>query len=86
MRDKVLTITVVNPDVEHPCEAEITLNGATAAGGEVTTLTHSDIHAHNDFSAPDAVKPETKQVEFSGGMLRWVFAPRSVSALRLAVV
>jgi alpha-L-arabinofuranosidase len=86
LRDRMLTLTVVNPSVEQLCQAEICLYGANVGNGEVSTLTHSDIHAHNSFDAPTVVTTETKKVEFSGQTLRWTFPARSVTAFRISLV
>ena len=83
LRDKTLTLTVVNPDVSQPREASIDLMGAAAYSGSATTLTNSDIHAHNTFDAPDVVHPETKEWSASGSALRYTFPPASVTLLQI---
>jgi alpha-L-arabinofuranosidase len=86
LRDKTLTLTVVNPDVSRPREASIDLMGAEAHSGSATTLTNSDIHAHNTFDAPDVVHPETKEWNASGSALRYTFPPASVTLLQINLV
>ncbi|MGA2431581.1 MAG: alpha-L-arabinofuranosidase C-terminal domain-containing protein, partial [Candidatus Acidiferrum sp.] len=83
VRGKDLTITVVNPDVSQPREAEINLLGAEATSGRATVLATSDIHAHNTFDAPEAVKPRTENWSPSGRTAKYTFAPASVTLLQL---
>ncbi len=90
LKEKVLTLTVVNPDVSRPRETEIVLRTAAsgAAGikaARVTTLTDADIHAHNTFENPRAVRPQTKDLSTGGAALRHTFPPASVSALQITL-
>jgi alpha-L-arabinofuranosidase len=86
VRGKDLTITVVNPDVAQAREAIIDLLGGGMASGSVTTLKHTDIHAHNTFESPDAVRPRTEELKGSGSSVRYSFAPASVTLLQLKLV
>jgi alpha-L-arabinofuranosidase len=86
VRGKDLTITVVNPDVAQAREANIDLLGGAMASGSVTTLTHTDIHAHNTFENPDVVQPRTEGLKGSGSSIRYSFAPASVTLLQLKLV
>ncbi len=81
LRDKELTLTVVNPHVSNPCEAEISIRGSALKSGSATTLTNSDIHAHNTFQQRQVVVPETKAVEITGRTLVYAFPPASVTKL-----
>ncbi len=83
LRDKNLTISVVNPDVSQPREAEIHLLGAEAASGQATVLATQDIHAHNTFDHPDAVKPRTESWSPSGRTVKFTFPAASVTLLQL---
>jgi len=83
LRDKTLTLTVVNPDVSQPREATIDLMGAEARSGSAATLTHSDIHAHNTFENPDALRPQTKEWSPSGSAVRYTFPAASVTLLQI---
>jgi alpha-L-arabinofuranosidase len=86
VRGKDLAVTVVNPDVAQTREASIDLLGGVMASGSVTTLTHTDIHAHNTFENPDVVHPRTEELKGSGSSLRYSFAPASVTLLQLKLV
>ena len=85
LREKNLILTVVNPHVSQPREAEISLRGAGLRSGSATTLTNSDIHAHNTFEHRDAVTPQTKNLDIKGRMLTYVFPPASVTKLALTL-
>jgi alpha-N-arabinofuranosidase len=85
LRDKELTLTVVNPHVGEPREAEISLRGASLRSGSATTLTHPDIHAHNTFEQRHVVVPESKSLEAGGKSLTYVFRPASVTKLALTL-
>jgi alpha-N-arabinofuranosidase len=83
LRDKNLTISVVNPDVAQPREAEIHLLGAEATSGQATVLATQDIHARNTFDQPDAVKPRAENWSPSGRSVKFTFPPASVTLLQL---
>jgi alpha-N-arabinofuranosidase len=83
LRDKNLTISVVNPDVSQPREAEIHLRGAEASSGQAAILATQDIHAHNTFESPDVVKSRTENWSPSGSTVKFTFPPASVTVLQL---
>jgi alpha-N-arabinofuranosidase len=83
LRGKNLTISVVNPDVSQPREAEIHLRGAEASSGRATILATQDIHAHNTFESPDAVKSRSESWSPSGSTVKFTFPPASVTVLQL---
>lgn len=82
---KELVLTVVNPDVNKATEAEIAVRGAGMKSGTATTLTNTDIHAHNTFEQRDAVKPQTRSVEAGAKVLRHTFPAASVTTLKLSL-
>jgi alpha-N-arabinofuranosidase len=83
LHDKNLVLTVVNPHVSEARETEIGIRGAAIKSGTATTLTSSDIHAHNTFERQDAVSPQTKTWEVSGRPPVYTFPPASVTRLSL---
>lgn len=83
LRDKELTISVVNPDVSQPREAQINLGDAKPITGVQTTLTNADIHAHNTFENPDVVQPVSQEINVSGSGFRYTFPPASVTLLQI---
>jgi alpha-N-arabinofuranosidase len=85
LRDKELTLTVVNPHVSDSREVEILIRGAVPKSGSATVLTNSDIHAHNTFDQRQVVVPQTKPVETTGRMINYIFPPASVTKLALTL-
>lgn len=83
VRDKELTLTVVNPHVTETREAEVAVRGAEIKSATSTVLTHTDIHAHNAFAEKNVVEPKTQSAEVRGGALNFHFPPASVSKLAL---
>lgn len=83
MKGKELAITVVNPDVALPREAEINVLGGEAVSGRATVLSNTDIHAHNTFDAPDTVRPRSEEWAAKGRNVRYTFAPASVTLLQI---
>lgn len=80
---KDVTLTVVNPHPTRALETEVVIRGASLASGQGQVLTHSDLHAHNDFAHPDVVHPEPVTVNIVGGKLLHQFPAASVTALYL---
>jgi alpha-N-arabinofuranosidase len=79
LKGKTLTLTVVNPDVSQPREAEIALRGSAAASkAQAWIVTDADIHAHNTFDQPDRVKTRAADVALRPGGLAFSFPPASV--------
>ncbi len=85
LHEKALVLTVVNPDVSRASEAEIAIRGASVKSGAATTLTHSDIHAHNSFEQRDTVKPQTSALQAGAKVLHHAFPPASVTKLELVL-
>jgi alpha-N-arabinofuranosidase len=85
LREKDLTLTVVNPHVSQARETEIGVRGASLKSGSATTLTHSDIHARNTFDHRDVVIPQTKGVDIKSQTLNYTFPPASVTKLALTL-
>jgi len=83
--DKNLVLTVVNPSVDQAREAEVAIRGASLQSGSATTLTGSDIHAHNTFEHRDVVVPQSKALEIKGKMLNYRFPAASVTKLELSL-
>jgi len=84
-KDKVVTLTVVNPDLARPMETQIALHGATITRAAGTVLANSDMHAHNTFDQPNAVKPASLPVSVSGGLTAVRFPAASVNKLEISL-
>jgi alpha-N-arabinofuranosidase len=78
-----LVVTVVNPSTSEPRETEISLSGATAKSGTITTLSNLDIHAHNSFQRRDVVVPVTSKLKVGGSAVVISFPAASVSTLQI---
>ncbi|RZU41723.1 alpha-N-arabinofuranosidase [Edaphobacter modestus] len=87
IKGKALTLTVVNPHLTRPMTTEIAVRGARVASAKGTVLAEKDVHAHNDFAHPDAVKPSTiATLNPSGGKLTHTFPPASVTSLEITLM
>jgi alpha-L-arabinofuranosidase len=84
-KDRVVTLTIVNPDLSKTVDTQIALRGATAANATGTVLAASDMHAHNTFDQPNAVGPVNLAVEVSGNLLNVSIPPASVTRLEVAL-
>lgn len=85
VRGKDVVLTVVNPDVSVAREAEVGLRGGRVKSGKVTTLSHSDIHAHNSFEEREMVKPVESALTGSGRVVRHTFPAASVTKMELTL-
>ncbi len=88
LQDKTLTLTVVNPHATQPREAEIAVRGGSPSSVQATVLTNPDIHAHNTFDHPDVVSAVSQKVQGAipgSGVLRYLFAPASVTKLSISL-
>ena len=86
IKDKVVTITVVNPHLDQPLTTELALHGMTIASARGTVLVGQNIHDHNDFDHPNAVHPIPTNVKTpTGGTLIHTFPAASVTLLQLTL-
>jgi alpha-L-arabinofuranosidase len=85
LHDKELVLTVVNPHVSVARETEVGIRGAALRSGTATTLTHSDIHAHNTFADREVVTPKSSAVSPNEKTLTYTFPPASVTKLALTL-
>ena len=81
LRDRELTLTVVNPHVSEPRDAQISVRGATLNSAMATVLSDADIHAHNTFAQRDVVTPKTQNAEVKRDVLNFRFPAASVTKL-----
>jgi len=77
-----LTLTAAHTHLTDPLDTVIRISGGSVKSARATILTAPDVHAHNDFTHPDAVKPAAAQVEASGSELRLQIPPASVIRIR----
>jgi alpha-N-arabinofuranosidase len=82
LKERTLTLTVVNAHVAEPREVEIAVRGATPARVRATRIAANDIHAHNTFERPDAVKPVDAAADAPrGALIVHTLSPASITRL-----
>jgi len=83
---KQVTLTVVNPHLDRPLTTDIAVLGAGIASLQGTVLVSRDVHDHNDFAHPDAVKPSAATVATPiAGRLTHTFPAASVTTLEITL-
>ncbi len=85
LKDKQLTLTVVNADINQPREAEINVSGTRINSVNSRVLAEQDVHAHNTFDKPRNVEPKDAPVAVTNGRLVHRFAPASVTRLQITL-
>jgi alpha-L-arabinofuranosidase len=86
LQGRSLVLTVVNPHLTQARETEIAVRGADVGSTAASVLASSDVHAHNTFEQPEAVRPRSVAVPAAQrGLVRFTFAPASVTRLTLAL-
>jgi alpha-N-arabinofuranosidase len=86
IKDRTLTLTVVNPHVSDARDTEIAIRGAAPAGVRATTIAAGQLAAHNTFEQPRAVEPrETSAGPIAGGTFVHRFPPASVTRLTITL-
>ena len=84
-KGNIVTLTVVNPDLINPKETQIAIRDARITRASGTVLAAPEMHAHNTFEHPDAVKPAPLDVVVSGGMVTASLPPASVNKLEISI-
>lgn len=83
---KQLILTVTNPDLTQTRETEIALRGAPIKEVKVTTLSGTDMRAHNSFDNPHNIEPKDGRATLrNDGVLSCNFAPASVTRLQITL-
>lgn len=82
VKDGVLTLTAANCSLtdEAGITCEICNLPVRSASAQILT---GDVRAHNDFDAPERVKPQPLAVEIKDGMLHMTLPPCAVAAVTL---
>lgn len=84
-KGKTVTLTMVNPSLTAPSETQIALRGGTSTRATGVVLATSDMHAHNTFSEPNAVKSAAMNVTASGDTLTVTIPQASVSKVEITL-
>ena len=83
MHERTLTLTVTNRHIAEAQAVDIAVRGASVRSARATTLRSRDVHDHNTFERPDAVRPVTADVAASGTTFAYEFPAASVTRLDL---
>jgi alpha-L-arabinofuranosidase len=87
IREKQVTVTLVNPSLESRVAARIRFaGGAQAREARGTVLTHSDMRARNTFEKTDEVRPSSLAVKTSGQGVVVDLPRQSVAAIQIQIV
>src|SRR5258707_10827118 len=84
---KRITLTVVNPHLDQALTTEVVVHGASIASATGTVLNEPDVHAHNDFDHPNAVRPNPAATgQPTPGRLLHTFPAASLTMLNITLV
>jgi len=78
---KIVSVTVVNPDLGNPKLTEIAMPGASIDSASGNVLAAHDVHDHNTFEQPDNVRPRKLDVTVITGLVRVTLPAASVSRI-----
>ena len=84
VKDRTLTLTLVNPHVTDARTVEIAVRGVPASAARAVVLSAPEIHAHNTFDRSRQIQPRTQTVEESrSGVVMHQLPPASVTRVTL---
>ena len=84
-KGNIVTVTMVNSALSSPSETQVALRGATIAHVAGTVLAADDMHAHNTFEQPNAVKSAPLKVTVSGDTVNVTIPAASVIKLEISL-
>ncbi len=85
-KGNLVTLTVVNTDLANPAETQIVLRGAEATRATGTVLAAGDMHAHNTFDQPNAVRTAALDIAVNASGLNVRLPAASVAKLEIVLV
>jgi alpha-N-arabinofuranosidase len=85
LKDARVCLTVTNPSLREPRQAEVVVRGGRVRSAEALTLASADVRRSNSFEEPRAVEPTRRTLAGGGGVLVHAFPPASVTRLELAL-
>ena len=85
LKGNVVTLTAVNPNLSSASDSQVAVHGVTIARASGNALTASDMHAHNTFENPDAVKTAPLNVSVNGDVLNVSIPAASVVKLEITL-
>jgi alpha-N-arabinofuranosidase len=83
LHERQLVLTVINTHASDPQQVAVRLRGASVKAASARVLAANDIHAHNTFAEPDAVKPVDANVEARNSTFAHTFPPASITLMTL---
>jgi alpha-L-arabinofuranosidase len=83
LKGKILTLTMVNPDLHNPRETEVVLRDGEASDVKAWILTDRDMHAHNTFDEPNRVRTCAAEATVLHNIVRFTVPPASISKLKV---
>ncbi len=84
-KSNVVTLTMVNPNPAGPMDTQVLLRGVNGKSVTGTVLAASDMHAHNTFEQPEAVKSAPLSATISGDMVNVSIPAESVTKLEITL-
>ena len=84
-KGNVVTLTMVNPSLTGPSDTQVSLRGVTVSKAAGVVLASTDMHAHNSFENPNAIKSAPLNVTKGDGMLNVSIPAASVSKLEITL-
>ena len=81
VKDKTVTLTIVNSDATSPRDTEIVLRGGTVRAATARVLSNADMHAHNSFDRSDVTGPVEATIECTGSLLHFNCPAASVTQI-----
>ncbi|MGC1296708.1 MAG: alpha-L-arabinofuranosidase C-terminal domain-containing protein [Alloacidobacterium sp.] len=84
-KGNAVTLTVVNPSLDSSLQTQIVLRGRKVRDASGSVLTASDMHAHNTFDRPDAIKTAPLNAMLSDGSVVVSFPHASVSKIEMTI-
>jgi alpha-N-arabinofuranosidase len=86
VKEKTLTLTLVNPHVSQPLAVDIAVRGAKAVSAQAVVLNAPQPNAHNTFAQPRAVQAKEQKVDAPrDGALVHQLPPASVTRLTVTL-
>ncbi len=83
VKERVLFLTLTNSHASDSTDVKVSLlAGASASSASAQSLA-GEIHAHNTFDAPDAIKPSALDVEAHGADVHITLPPASVTSVEI---
>lgn len=84
-KGNAMTVTAVNPNLSSPLDTQIAIHGASASSAQGTALWSKDMHAHNNFDAPNEVHSVPLEASVQGGMVKVSLPAGSVVKLAITL-